>query len=84
MGGELYSTTWTRLARFGAFVRGLDHDGRFFFVGVSEHRYPEKLKGTSENISLDSGFHVFDPGSRMSRFFPLRQPKTVHSVLVRQ
>ena len=84
MRGEVFNTTWTRLARFSAFVRGLDYDGKYFYIGVSEHRYPEKLKDLSDNISLDSGFHILDPETRMSRFFPLRQSETVHSVLVRQ
>ena len=42
-------------------VRGLDHDGRYYFIGATEHRYPEKLKGISLNISLDTGLYVFDP-----------------------
>lgn len=84
MRGEVYNTTWTALAHFNAFVRGLDSDGKYFFIGVSEHRYPEKVRKGLDSIALDTGFHVLDPSSRMSRFFPLFQSETIHSVLVKQ
>lgn len=84
MRGELYDNTWNCLARFPSFVRGLDWDGRYFFIGATEHRYPEKLKGLSLNIALDTGFHVFDPETKMSRFLELRQAETVHSLILKR
>ncbi len=84
MRGELFDNTWNCQGRFSSFVRGLDHDGRYYFVGATEHRYPEKLKGISLNISLDTGLYVFDPETKMSRFLELRQAETVHSLILRR
>ena len=81
MRGELFNTTWKRIGHFYSFVRGLDFDGHYYYIGASEHRYPEKL--ANDNISLDTGFIIFDPISKMSRLFQLRQTETVHSVLVK-
>lgn len=82
MRGQLFNSTWNMLGTFNAFIRGLDFDGQYYYVGATEHRYPEKLKGVSDNISLDAGFSVFDPESKMSRFFKLDEAESVHSLLV--
>lgn len=84
MRGELYDNSWNVVGKFPGFMRGLDWDGRYFFVGSTEHRYPEKLKGASLNIGLDTGFVVFDPESKMSRFCPLPQTEAVHSLTLRR
>jgi len=81
MRGELYDTTWGRTGHFYSFIRGLDFDGRYYYVGASEHRYPEKLN--TDNISLDAGFYLFDPATKMSRFFPIPQTEAVHSIAVK-
>lgn len=84
MRGELYDNSWNVLGKFPGFMRGLDHDGRYFFIGSTEHRYPEKLKGASLNISLDTGFVIFDAETKMSRFCPLPQTEAVHSLTLRR
>jgi len=84
MRGALYNTTWKKVGHFYSFIRGLDFDGDYYYVGTSEHRYPEKLLGVSENISLDTGFFIFNPETKMSRLFQLTETETVHSVLVKK
>ena len=84
MRGELYDSSWNALGKFPGFMRGLDYDGRYFFIGSTEHRYPEKLKGVSLNISLDTGFVIFDAETKMSRFCPLPQTEAVHSLTLRR
>lgn len=81
MHSELRSSRNT-IGKFSGFLRGLDFDGRYYYVGTTEHRYPEKLRGLSLNISLDTGFYLFDAESKMSRFFPLASTDGIHSVLV--
>lgn len=81
MRGELFNTTWGRTGHFYSFIRGLDFDGRYYYVGATEHRYPEKLN--TDQISLDTGFYIFDPKNKMSRFFPLPQTEAVHSVVLK-
>jgi hypothetical protein len=65
-------------------VRGLDHDGRYYFIGATQQRYTEKHKGNSLNISLDTGLYIFDTETKMSRFLELRQAETVHSLILRR
>ncbi len=82
MRGELFDTTWNRAGHFYSFIRGLDYDGKYYYVGASEHRYPDKLD--SDNIGLDAGFFLFDPDSKMSRFFKLAQTDSVHSLMLKR
>ena len=69
------------LGEFSSFIRGLDFDGQHFVLGSTEHRYPERLRGISNNISLDTGFHIFNPESKMSRFIPLVRAQGIHDLL---
>lgn len=82
MRASLHNSSWTALGRFNGFVRGLDHDGKYYFLGVSRHRYPERLPKTESTISLDTGFYVFDAETRMSRFFNMYATQTIHSLVV--
>ena len=82
MRGYLLTSNWIKLGEFNSFVRGLDYDGKYYYIGASEHRYPEKLKNQSCNISLDAGFYIFDPDSKMSRFIIMNGIESVHSVLI--
>ena len=82
MRGFLLTSNWIKQGVFNSFIRGLDFDGKYYYVGASEHRYPEKLKNQSLNISLDAGFYIFDPESKMSRFLVMREIESVHSVLI--
>ena len=73
---------WARIASFNGYIRSLDFDGTYYYVGVTEHLYPEKLRGMSANISLDNGFHVLEPHSKLTRFFPLTNAESVHSLIL--
>ena len=82
MRGDLYDTTWSPLAKFNGFVRGLDYDGEYFFVGISEHRFPEKVIGTLINIGLDAGVYMVDPLTKMTRFCAMPCTESIHAVHV--
>ncbi len=84
MRGALKTMNWSSLGVFPNFVRGLAKDNQYFVIGASEHRYPEKIKNDSMNISLNSGFYVFDPDSKMSNFFSVPQINSVHDLLIEQ
>ena len=70
MRGDLYAGPEHKITHFNGFVRGLDFDGRYYYVGQSIHRYFLRLKGLSDNISLDAGIFLYDTVSQTSRFFP--------------
>jgi len=82
MMGELYSGNKNKLTAINGFARGLDFDGKYYYIGVSEHRYPEKLQNISNNIGLNTGFYIFDPETNMTKFFPLPMAETIHSVIL--
>jgi len=82
MRGELVSMNWKRLGQFNTFVRGLDFDGRYYYVGMSGFRHAEKLSSMARSIGVDAGFAVFDPQTCLTRTFVIDEFEGVHSLLV--
>ena len=80
--GELLFNNKSIQGIFPAFTRGLDFDGRYYFVGQSRNRNYSKNIGVSKNISIDSGIIIFDNNTKVSRFLQLN-PKLseIHSIL---
>lgn len=70
MRGRLHTTSQVVETHFHGFVRGLDYDGRYYYIGQSLHRYFDRMAGSSNNISMDCGFFMFDSSSKASKFFP--------------
>lgn len=81
MRGEIVQMNWKRLGQFSTFVRGLDYNGKYYFVGMSGFRHSDKLSGIAKMIGVDAGFSVFDPKSCLSRTFVQNAFESVHSVL---
>ena len=81
MRGELRSGVFKTLGSFPHYTRGLAFDGRYYYIGTSEHAYPEKLEGFVNNIGLDGGFYLFDPKTKMSKFFKAERTNAVHSII---
>ena len=79
--GELYHGSYAMACKINGFARGLCYDGKYFYIGATEHRYPEKLVNISTNISLDTGFYVFDSNSSMTKFFSMPNIQSIHSIL---
>jgi len=82
MRGELYLESHKVESRFNGFVRGLDFDGKYYYIGQSIHRYFDLMKDTSNNISVDAGIHVYEPMTHASRFFPTPTIKDINTLIV--
>lgn len=82
MAGKLWHGSYAMLGKFSGFARGLDHDGKYYYIATTEHRYPEKLIGISSNISLDTGFYIFDSETKMSKFYTMDNVESIHSIIV--
>jgi hypothetical protein len=80
MRGMLKTMNWQSLGAFTNFTRGLLYDAPYFIIGASEHRYPEKIKDISMNISLNAGIYLFDPESKMSKFFNIPEINSIHDI----
>ena len=82
MRGHLCTTNQVVAGEFHGFLRGLAHDGRFYFVGQSEDMYMSQRFGVAGNIMLNAGFYLFDKATRASRFYPLPDNMNVHDLLI--
>lgn len=78
--GIVYNSTWKIISKFNGFVRGIAHDGEFYYVGQSMHRYIDRLQGASDNISLDSGIFIIDESSKATKFFSIPQLTDIKTV----
>ena len=59
MRGDL-SYDSNKISSFSGYLRGIDYEREYFILGVSEHRYPEKMKKLSNNINLNTGIYILD------------------------
>jgi hypothetical protein len=46
------------------------------------HRYLDRLEGTSDIASLDTGFHLVDPINKASKFFSIYDVTDINSLIV--
>jgi len=82
MRGNFHKTTHKIASTFNGFIRGLDYDGEFYLIGQSVHRYFDRMRGFSNNIALDCGFHIFDDNSKGCKFYALPELLDVHTLEV--
>ena len=80
--GELWSANYGKLTTANGFVRGLAYDDKYFYIGMTEHRYPEKLLGIRDKIDMDTGILVFDNNTKMSKFYPMNMIESIHSIIL--
>ena len=80
MEGKLYKGM-NVLATFNGFIRGVDFDGEFYYVGQSQHRHITRRLGAS-NISLDTGIFMLDPVTKCTRFYPTPGLTDINAVMV--
>ncbi|WP_208587503.1 DUF4915 domain-containing protein [Gracilibacillus suaedae] len=82
MSGNVYQTNNKKLVNINGFVRGLAFDGKFYYIGQSEHRHIERLQDLTSNIHMNCGIHIYDKENKMSRFFSFDNLSNIHSVQI--
>lgn len=80
MRGNLLCDFYKIESHFNGFVRGVDFDGRYFFVGQSVHRYFDRMAGTTNNIAMDPGLYIYDNLTKLCRFIPVYNVKDINTV----
>jgi hypothetical protein len=80
MRGSFHTATYKPETHFHGFVRGLDFDGKYYYIGQSLHRYFDRMKGYSDNISMDCGFFMYDSDSKATKFFPVENLKDINTL----
>ena len=83
MRGDVYKTSNKRLVNINGFMRGIDHDGKYYYIGQSEHRYFDRLEGVSDNISLNCGIHLYDEVTNVRRFYSFENLTNIHSITIK-
>ena len=82
MRGTVHTSTWKTLTKFNGFVRGIAHDGTYWYVGQSSHRYIDRIEGTSDNISLDTGIYLIEEQTKITKFFAIPELVDLKTILV--
>lgn len=82
MNGHFYKTDKNIIGEFFGFVRGLAHDGVYYYVGQSETRYFDRLKGIRKNIGMSAGFYLFDEDTKAAKFFTIPSLRQVRDLVV--
>ncbi|HEU5140604.1 MAG TPA: DUF4915 domain-containing protein [Bacillales bacterium] len=82
MNGKVYKTSNKSLVEINGFLRGLAFDGKYYFIGQSEHRHIDRLQGVNGNITLNCGIHLYDPITSLSRFHSFDELTNIHSIVV--
>lgn len=82
MNGRFYKTDKLVKGEFFGFIRGLGFDGSYFYIGQSETRYFDRLKGLKNNIGMSAGFYLFDEETKAAKFFSMPQVHQVHDLCV--
>ncbi len=80
MRGVVHNTTWKSITQFNGFVRGIAHDGEFYYVGQSMHRYVDRLEHATNNISLDTGIYIVDEHNKTTKFFSIHQLTDIKAI----
>lgn len=80
MNGYLYRTNQNIVGEFNGFIRGLAFDGKYYYVGQSETRYFDRLKGIKKHIAMSAGFYLFDDETKAAKFFCTPDIRQVHDL----
>lgn len=82
MTGEFREELHRVSGKFPGFMRGLEFDGKYFYIGQSETMYSSRLFGVSNNIMCNAGLYLFDNKTKVSRFYSFPDMMNVHDILV--
>ena len=82
MTGNYYINSKNIAATFQGFIRGIEYDNKFIYIGQSETMYVSELFGIKDNIMLNAGFYIFNKDKRASRFYPLLDIMNIHDLLI--
>ncbi len=70
------------LGDFPGFLRGLDYDDNYFFLGQSETLYMSGLKFKYKNTMNNAGIYLFDIKTKSSRFLATPSIMNIHDIKV--
>ena len=84
LNGNLLTNNFTVQGTFPGFSRGLDFNGKYYFIGQSRNRQFSKQRNIMNNVSSDTGVIIFDNDNKVSRFLNVNNEiSEIHSILVK-
>ena len=82
MRSSVYKTNNKLLTKLRGFIRGITHDGNYYFIAQSEHRYYDRLKDLEYAIDINCGIHMFDEDTKANRFHSFEELGNIHSLVI--
>lgn len=70
------------ISEFAGFLRGLDHDERYIFLGLSETMYFSRLLKLNKLLNLNASIVVFDIKKKISRVYNLLDIGNIHEIIL--
>jgi hypothetical protein len=82
MRGHLH-TDWHKVETvFNGFMRGLDFDGQYWYLGQSVHRYFDRGHSSLGNMSVDSGVVIYDGLTRLTRVIQTPRIRDLNTIFL--
>ena len=81
MNGLLIRDWKTAIGRFNSFMRGLEINGSYCYIGQSKQRHVSRLKDRL-NTSIDTGIHIFDMENHICRFIQFDNFFNIYQIMV--
>ena len=74
-----------KISKFSGFIRGLAHDGNYFYIGQSEDMYLSKDMGSEINNTMcNAGIFQLDVNKNISRFLSIPDVMNIHDILIKE
>ena len=83
MRGIVYKNNKTKLCQINSFLRGLAHDGSYYYVGTSENMYISRLKSSNGHFLANAGVCMVNKHDPLVRFIPFMNNMNIHDVVAK-
>jgi hypothetical protein len=81
MNGTLLQDMRDNIFDVDGFLRGLEFNGDYCYIGQSLHRHVSRLNDR-RIVSADSGIHIFNMQTRLRRFISLPELTNIYQIAV--
>lgn len=75
--GKVFNGNSNEILSLNGFIRGIDFQKGFYFIGQSETMYLSRFKNFNP-ISINSGIHLYSTKTKLSKFYPSLGIKNIH------
>jgi len=80
MNGALLRDLRDPIFETDGFLRGLEFNGNYCYIGQSLHRHVSRLS-ERKTVSADSGIHIFNTATRLRRFISMPELTNIYHIM---